>query len=215
MLPTSAPTTVSPNPQTSISESAVGPRLNEAKRKRRALSCFHCRRRKLRCNREYPSCSRCQTAGHADSCRYDERTIPSRHAEPSAPPLFRHNTSIPQVLSDWSANTAAPARQTSPTENRLSGLEASQTPGTWQILGRVSTAITTSEQQPDPNAGNNILTSPREVTPMETIIFRGENFKTQYYGGSNPTSLMALVGRPALFHIYEINNLSFQNFDPS
>lgn len=77
-------------------------------------------------------------------------------------------------------------------EHGSSVVEASQTSGTWQLRGEVSPINNESEQRPAIRAdAESILTSPRPPTPTETIIFRGENFKTQYHGGSNPTSIIA------------------------
>lgn len=42
----------------------------EHKRRRKALSCYDCRRRKLKCDRTFPACSRCVKAGLASACTY-------------------------------------------------------------------------------------------------------------------------------------------------
>jgi hypothetical protein len=39
----------------------------------------------------------------------------------------------------------------------------------------------------------NVAAGSQDSIPKETVIFRGENFRTQYYGGSNPTSSIAHV----------------------
>lgn len=44
---------------------------SSGKRRRTALSCHDCRRRKLQCDRAYPACSRCVKGGYAGSCTYD------------------------------------------------------------------------------------------------------------------------------------------------
>jgi hypothetical protein len=43
---------------------------SERKRRRKVLSCYDCRRRKLQCDRQIPACSRCTKAGQAASCLY-------------------------------------------------------------------------------------------------------------------------------------------------
>lgn len=155
------------------------------KRKRKAYSCYDCRRRKLKCDRELPCCGRCQKAGLASSCSYDVRSIESRHE-----PFIKPDATTPQRAPEWSSNPAPQARQFPGVES-ISRLEASQTSGTWQLMGSMST-LRDSEQRPAVKADiEKVLTSPRYETPTETIIFRGENFKTQYYGGSNPTSVIA------------------------
>jgi hypothetical protein len=45
------------------------------------------------------------------------------------------------------------------------------------------------------------LLEPPKPRKKENVIFRGKNFKTQFYGGSNPTSLIGDV-RP-IFLLYE------------
>ena len=41
-----------------------------SKRRRLALSCVDCRRRKVKCGRELPTCVRCIKGGNADNCQY-------------------------------------------------------------------------------------------------------------------------------------------------
>ncbi|KAF2126179.1 hypothetical protein P153DRAFT_433970 [Dothidotthia symphoricarpi CBS 119687] len=43
------------------------------KRRRLVLSCFECKRRKLKCGRETPICSRCINVGTPEVCEYDPR----------------------------------------------------------------------------------------------------------------------------------------------
>lgn len=44
------------------------------KRRRIALSCVDCRRRKVKCDRNYPQCIRCQKGGYGDKCVYVRHT---------------------------------------------------------------------------------------------------------------------------------------------
>lgn len=44
------------------------------KRRRIALSCVDCRRRKVKCDRTYPQCIRCQKGGYGDKCVYVRHT---------------------------------------------------------------------------------------------------------------------------------------------
>jgi hypothetical protein len=190
---------LSPSSRADISGSGPGSpthvRPSTTKRKRKALSCYDCRRRKLRCDRELPSCARCLKAGHADTCSYDERSLAPRLLNPSAPQLKQSSTT-PQASPGWSSSISiAHQRLNDGLEHTRSPVEASQTSGTWQLRGDVEPTNKESEQRPAIRADTeSILTTiPRPLTPTETIIFRGENFKTQYYGGSNPTSLIAHV----------------------
>jgi hypothetical protein len=42
------------------------------KRRRRAVACFPCRTRKLKCDREYPTCGRCLKGKNPGECSYDD-----------------------------------------------------------------------------------------------------------------------------------------------
>lgn len=163
--------------------------------KRITLSCHVCRRRKLRCDRAYPSCSRCRKTGQASSCTYDERSFQSRNTESRIPSPPKQGISAPQPSTDGStSNPVASVRQTSGIENTLSSLKANQTSGTWQLIGGAPVARESKERPVIHVDTEASLASPCESSPTETAIFRGANFKTQYYGGTNPTSLIAHVG---------------------
>ena len=43
----------------------------KSKRRRIALACQDCRKRKLKCDREYPICGRCRQTQHPEACTYD------------------------------------------------------------------------------------------------------------------------------------------------
>lgn len=195
-------------------------RVNHGTRKRKVLSCYDCRRRKMRCDRESPSCGRCRKAGLADTCFYDRQPAPVArkgdkatrndmaktkgvdiHPKPSALPAlsaYQGTTGGPlnpapgnqppvnlSHINPLVALSKARENEISRLENRLSILEANVTPGTWQGHGEIASAT---------EMGEGIPSSPRgSSAPPETVIFRGKNFGTQYYGGSNPTSLIAHV----------------------
>lgn len=46
---------------------------SSTKRRRLVLSCSECKRRKLKCDRQTPICSRCVTMSHPELCKYDPR----------------------------------------------------------------------------------------------------------------------------------------------
>jgi hypothetical protein len=197
--------------------------VGETRRKRKVLSCYACRRRKLRCDRGYPSCSRCRKAGLATSCSYDERSLQSSHSEPGAllsPKQGRITTPAPL---EWSSSNPVPqvrhptshVRQISRVENRPSPLEASQTSGTWQLLNEPGSTTKNSQQRPAVKADSeNALPSPFGATQTQMVIFRGENFKTQYYGGSNPPSIIAHVRFTNNFPGNGTDGYSFLSFVP-
>jgi hypothetical protein len=52
------------------------------KRKRKIFSCHYCRQKKLRCDRLYPACGRCQESGHAATCGYEPSSFDPEYATP-------------------------------------------------------------------------------------------------------------------------------------
>ena len=189
---------LSPSSRAEVSGSGSGSpsqaQQSITRRKRKALSCYDCRRRKLRCDREVPTCGRCSKAGHADTCSYDERSTTSRKIT-SSTTLLDTSCSTTHLSAGWSPGlSVSNQRVKDGSKNRRSTVEASQTSGTWKVHGEISPTNVDAEQRPAIRAdAEDLLRFPRPLTPTETIIFRGENFKTQYYGGSNPTSLIAHV----------------------
>lgn len=169
--------------------SALSPRI-PAKRKRKTFSCLECRRRKLRCDRSQPSCSRCRK--QASACTYafapDLDTSQAESNDHSGPERGLHTpaSSNPIVSLPHGRNShAAPIRDPI--------LQATQSQGTWGLLSdQVSTHMVTHER-PAIKSDTIHLLEPEQPPKKENVIFRGKNFRTQYYGGSNPTSMVGDV----------------------
>jgi hypothetical protein len=90
------------------------------------------------------------------------------------------------------------ARRIAQLESRLASLEATQPTATWQSFGEIKSVTKSSSGKGHVGENSPFLTSSRGPTQPETILFRGKNYKTQYYGGTNPTSLIAHVRIPFL-----------------
>lgn len=181
-----------------------------SRRKRKTLSCYECRRRKLRCDREEPSCGRCRSAGQGDICSYEQKPISKRRenalatSQSVSPPV---STSARQRWTPATSHGAAPSNgseSVNPTVSNARNLgedTTTQTPlvtaqnsGSWQLLYAVSSSNELRPAiRPDSNAPSDF--SPHKPTTPEAVIFRGENFKTHYYGSSNPISLISHVRR--------------------
>ncbi|KAJ5913647.1 hypothetical protein N7504_002530 [Penicillium tannophilum] len=184
---------LSPNAQSHNAGSPPGP-SNGAKRKRKVYSCYECRRRKLRCDRNYPTCSRCQKAGQGSSCFYDGPP-PSTSVEPPAAPAPGTGAGPTQLR-----RPPAPVARANYDDHRqpllvggsLSSLEADRNTGTWQLLTeRAASTADFQHQRPAVKADNEEPPIPgRTHDAIRNVIFRGGNFRTQYYGGSNPASLI-------------------------
>ena len=171
-----------------------------SKRRRIALACLDCRRRKLKCDRTYPACTRCQKRGHADGCTYDpdaievvstgegqrtnesrDATIVTNGAKSLAGPIsFVHHH---QLDTDDSA-IGRMQLHIHQLENRIIGLER-VTNG-----GRQCSEI-------NPGKGKGIDGSDEtEPEDKEMMMFRGKSFKTSFYGASHHTSYLSHVRLP-------------------
>lgn len=168
----------------------------QPKRKRRTLSCLQCRRRKLRCDRSYPSCSRCRS--QEIKCVFENPPINQQRR------ISDNNQSHLELRADTIASPIAivtpPQGQNAHSATiRNPTLEAPQSQGTWGLLGEQAMNPLVRER-PAIMSDSLLLLEPPKPRKKENVIFRGKNFKTQFYGGSNPTSLIGDVS-PVHFFI--------------
>lgn len=205
MLPYPGTTTISPI-EKALSE--------DRKRKRNVLSCLDCRRRKLKCDRAFPVCGRCQRGGNAASCTYqspvngDERgsgtevdgsvDLGQRHEKKQRisyhqPNGFAtsQNGSLIDVSSPSNSALVAQEKTIKRLEARLADLE--------RIVDRGSMARDIADELS--------LKSPGRET--ETYIFRGKGFKTQFYGATLPINQLAHVILFLSYFISVAHNSSF------
>ena len=171
---------------------------SERKRRRKALSCFVCRSRKLKCDREYPACSRCRNAGQPQSCIYESVPSEAENTDksclvPEEDPRLRGKAPIDllqvsgptaplEYLPDhdsMSARLLLQAKQISHLETRLALLE--------------STSAMQSEETSEALKACSMGSEPRGPKSFEPMFFHGEAFSTQFYGASDATALFAHV----------------------
>jgi len=173
----------------------------------------------LKCDRLYPSCSRCQKGGRPEACTYDTEAVESGLPQSSVdrthgvrdPSLGGSNgltrtfPRLPSVARSFAADEGtdvcprqqpsedAPSRlhaqeeRIRQLEHRIIGLEKA-THGSrpqWPRPAR-SPELTQAELKP--------ASEQRDAAMKETMIFRGKNFKTQFYGASYHTSYLSHVG---------------------
>ena len=193
-----------PDPEEhSLQEDAPAP-----KRRRIAFSCLDCRRRKLRCDRVFPACSRCQRGGHAESCTYDsgavetalthlseERShardfsIANGHAVPRTIPR------LPSVARSFAAEEGGetyPRTQSESTTARLCAQEERIRELEYRLIGLEKvTHSTRGPQHTKPELRT--YTNPRALVDKEAMTFKGKSFKTQFYGASHHTSCLSHV----------------------
>ena len=163
----------------------------DRKRRRKVLSCYDCRRRKLQCDRALPACGRCQKAGHSSSCTYSEDA----------------ETSVKSRLSEQHDNT-----------NRSSTAAHEHPEDVFQTVKRQQLRIQQLEAALDrhsakmdlpfrPQAPGFPLTpvsvqqheSNNKINDRETMLMRGKSFKTQFSGTTHPLGTLAHIPELNLF----------------
>ncbi|KAF2684894.1 hypothetical protein K458DRAFT_431158 [Lentithecium fluviatile CBS 122367] len=158
-----------------------------ASKKRKVLSCYACRSRKMKCDRIYPVCGRCQKTGRADQCTYDPRLLEELpvnsdgHAEGAqsyAPP--EHGSGpVSSDLLTWKLRMQE--RRIESMEKKLASLNGAND----SYLDFPSSRFDDFE--------------PEEPHLREEMMFRGKGFKTQFHGSTSALSSLATFGELQAF----------------
>ena len=179
-------------------ESAGGDR----KRRRKVLSCYDCRRRKLQCDRVMPACGRCMKAGQETSCVY---------SEDAADPLFRSSKAVGPEPSGTSTIDRASAP--SYPDTTLNDLPTKLKYQERRIQQLEAALARTTSHRPENAAARQFEVLKLPLTPesihdaglgsnindRETMLLRGRSFATQFSGTTHPLSLIAHVPELNLF----------------
>ncbi|KAJ6157807.1 hypothetical protein N7470_005399 [Penicillium chermesinum] len=147
------------------------------KRRRRTMACTNCRLRKLRCDREFPSCSRCRKSRSNTSCTYEDGFLWQQPATvaPSALPPGRGSSTSARTKPEEGPAYSTPAsglRETRPEEplsaSASEPVSASDGPGPRRrhinrgfletVLGAPKAAV-----DQDPYVNTDLLQRPRRV----------------------------------------------------
>jgi hypothetical protein len=173
----------------------------DRKRRRKVLSCYDCRRRKLQCDRVMPACGRCVKAGQESSCVYsdDATETPFRSAKHTGLE-DRGDLTVEQASGASHPNTPLNDLPTKVKiqERRIQQLEAALARASHHPETTTSRHIDalrfplTPESIQDSGLSSNI-------NDRETMLLRGRSFKTQFSGTTHPLSLIAHVPELNLF----------------
>ncbi|KAF2171019.1 hypothetical protein M409DRAFT_18992 [Zasmidium cellare ATCC 36951] len=167
---------------------------NDRKRRRKVLSCYDCRRRKLQCDRALPACGRCTKAGQAANCLYleDAADAPIREGEGlptpvstvgKQPPFYGHS-SRPIGMSTPAGPTGDLLSRIEYQDGRIKQLEAQLTQAGQPVkAGRIPPT-------PESMVGGEGIAP---VQDRETTLLRGKSFKTQFHGQTHPGALIARI----------------------
>lgn len=175
---------------------------SERKRRRKVLSCYDCRRRKLQCDRTMPACGRCTKAGQPANCLYidDPTDTPTRPGDQAntdfgrAPP-FPTNSHMRASQ----APTGDTLSRLEYQDRRIRQLEAALSESA-QVLPPIQ-QLRASRLPPTPESIVAIepIAAAVNVTDRETMLLRGKSFKTQFHGITYPGSLIAYIPELATF----------------
>ncbi|KAM0704913.1 hypothetical protein Q7P35_007700 [Cladosporium inversicolor] len=174
----------------------------DRKRRRKVLSCYDCRRRKLQCDRVMPACGRCVKAGQESSCEYSEDASDPlfRSSKPPNPEHSGNSTvdpdsasSYPDVpLNDLPTKMKYQERRIQQLEAALARTTPNRPEATAARQFEVLKHPLTPESVHDSGLGSNI-------NDRETMLLRGRAFETQFSGTTHPLSLIAHVPELNLF----------------
>ncbi|ETN42487.1 uncharacterized protein HMPREF1541_01643 [Cyphellophora europaea CBS 101466] len=189
------------------------------KRRRLALSCVDCRRRKVKCGRELPSCVRCIKGGHGDACKYvsyddksgdlltptdespEERRAASDAEESwteEAETYYRHSKGGATSKTAYAVKRTAPQRSLEELQERVFELET--------YVRSAGSRPVSSEMFLGMGHPQGPGSRPKDTNQdFERSLLRGRSFKTQYTGPSNAASLLLQFEELSMF-VKEILN---------
>lgn len=179
----------------------------DRKRRRKVLSCYDCRRRKLQCDRAVPACGRCIKSGQASKCVYLDDTseapaISLRLSQSSAIINSNPQSSAENHGSSYKVPAEPPAEFHSKIQDqdaRIRQLEIALARPSYSAETVASRSILLSKLPPTPESVKEQQTS-TSINDRETMLLRGKSFETQFSGTTHPLSLIA--------HVPELNSFT-------
>jgi hypothetical protein len=143
-------------------------------KKRKVLSCYACRNRKMKCDRVFPVCGRCQKNDRGHECTYDPRLLQESHRDRGAASLAL--TELPVESEPSSDASNALQRKLKTQERRIAILEQ-------KLINRNGGGN-------PPQYGEFV---PHEPKITEEIMFRGKGFRSQFNGATSIMSMISTV----------------------
>ncbi|KAG9196640.1 hypothetical protein G6011_01761 [Alternaria panax] len=140
-------------------------------KKRKVLSCYACRNRKMKCDRVFPVCGRCQKTGRGHECTYD-----------------------PRLLEEFRSDAGAASM--APTERAADSNPPSDTPDVlqWKLrmqerrIAKLEHQLATRDRTGNPSQYEPVVAEEPKI--KEELMFRGKGFKSQFNGA---TSIMSMI----------------------
>jgi len=172
---------------------------SERKRRRKVLSCYDCRRRKLQCDRGMPACGRCTKAGQAANCLYiDDATEGPVQPDENGRMPFDAQISRPMQQAPIPIGDALSRLEYQ--EGRIKQLEAALAQTGHAQASDPIQRLRTSRLPLSPES---ILGASEQIRgtvhDRETLLLRGRAFKTQYDGTTHPGALITHIPELHIF----------------
>jgi hypothetical protein len=200
--------------ETSIPNIEQEPQLETRprKRRRRTVACTQCRNRKLKCDREYPTCSRCIKSGTPARCTYEDGFLwqqPKTVVSSGLTDRFSSRITVNPTTSASSPDSAAAAPDPPPSNinNVSTAAPDSVRKGGAPRARFLDTVLDTpnsmtnrwphtpeeqSYQQHDP-AELGLASPSQQLDLPNRVIIRGKGTKTRFNGGGIIANLMLQV----------------------
>jgi hypothetical protein len=150
-------------------------------KKRKVLSCYACRNRKMKCDRVYPVCGRCKKTGRADQCTYDSRLLEEGTGSHGVNTNAHHTT---VTLYETGGHGHVPG--TSSVEALRSNARAQE-----RRIEELERKLAAAGVKDNPSLYRD--SKPDEPEIKEEMMFRGKGFKTQFHGSTSVMSTIAQV----------------------
>ncbi|KAI1618171.1 hypothetical protein EDD37DRAFT_257680 [Exophiala viscosa] len=178
------------------------------KRRRLALSCVACRKRKVKCDRTYPTCVRCQKGAVAcDYVSYTSKNGEALSTPDDENPHLRRDSSVASWTEEahvWHSRAKARDDQARTQEDVVNPSTQSKNPPTPKPLQELQervleleTHIRTAGRRLPPSLqfpSEKLLPAIAGGAPaeqdLERALLRGRAFKTQYFGPSHGASIL-------------------------
>ncbi|EMD91194.1 hypothetical protein COCC4DRAFT_71435 [Bipolaris maydis ATCC 48331] len=171
-------------PERDLPEGNDGPSHQRTSKKRKVLSCYACRARKMKCDRVLPVCGRCQKTGRRHECTYDPRLLEESNVNVATRADDATSTLLAERPADidLSSDTChVLQRKVRAQEERIALLE--------QQLAQRHTK--------HKSRYHDVL--PEEPIFTEDILFKGKGFKAQFHG---VTSVMSIASTYHELHLF-------------
>lgn len=176
------------------------------KRRRRTVACTQCRSRKLKCDREYPTCSRCIKSGTPAKCTYEDGFLwqqPKTVASSGMTDRFSSRITLPPPSNNVpaAASPDSAAAESNININPPPTVSAAAGPSRAGFLDTVletpnpivNRTLDGDSSQPRNSQDHPPASPSKQLDLPNKVIIRGKETKTRFNGGGIIANLMLQV----------------------